>query len=146
MLAKQTSDLLVERRDTSPGIDEEKTDIRALETSHRQSGQAIGQHFLGAGLEARGVKDIELEIEKPSRTLEPIARNPRRVVDDRAPAAGQSIEQGGFADIRSANDSDATGHVIRAEAQLPVGEQIAVIGEEIKRAVSNHWRQGDRSG
>ena len=61
-------------------------------------------------LEAGGVDDVEIEIVEPGRMHAPVARDARRVVDQRQLAAGEPVEKRRLADVGPADDGDLEAH------------------------------------
>jgi hypothetical protein len=100
------ADLLVERRQSFAGVDQEQGDIGI---AHRRFG--LLAHPPGKGLRvlvfvAGGIDDAELEPEQVRVALAPIAGHARPVVDQRQLLADKPVEEGRFTDIWPADDCD----------------------------------------
>ena len=80
-------------------------DDRPGVTRDRREGEG---HLLGLDfLEPGGVHDAKLEPEQMPLALAAVAGDPRTIVDQRHALADQTIEQGRFSDIGSADDGDS---------------------------------------
>jgi hypothetical protein len=115
LAAQPAPDLLVERNHSGPRVDQEQRDVGL---AHRRTGlraHAAGQRIGVFILIARGIDDPEVEPEQVRLALAPVAGHAGAIVDQRQPPADQAIEQGGFADIRPADNGDGgqLGHGLR---------------------------------
>src|ERR1700747_19804 len=82
----------------------------------------VGERALGLGLHPPGkrardgllepgrVDDSETQIGDPSFTLAPVARDTGGIVDESNTPTDEPVEQGGFANIRAAENRDAKTH------------------------------------
>ena len=106
LVAQPAGDFLVERGQPLAPVDHEQGDVglahRGLGLLAHPAGQRGGVDVLEAG----GVHDAEFEPEQLPLALAAVARHAGAIVDQRDALADQAIEQGGFADIGSADDGD----------------------------------------
>ena len=104
LAAQPARDFLVLRGQPGTRVDDEQGDVGL---AHRGGGlrahlaeQGIGILVLVAG----GVDHPEFEPEQIGLALAPVAGHARAIVDEREPFAHQPVEQGGFADVRPADN------------------------------------------
>ena len=91
-----------------------------------------------------GIDDFQRVALEGNGLLDGVARGAGVGGDDGAVAAGQEIEQGGFADVRGAGDDDA-GAFAQNAAFLPGGQQgvdfVGNGGQAINKSIRNRLRQ-----
>ena len=110
-------DVVVERREPRGGVDDEDDDVGV-----------VGRDFgLGAGLpghvvaaqrvdvDACGIDQAEGAVTPLGERVQPVARHPRFVVDDRQPLADETIEQRALTDVRAPDDRDGCGTYLRGD-------------------------------
>ena len=95
---------------TLPRIDQEQ---RRIGITHGRLG--LGAHSAGQGmrllvLEPRGVDHAKVQSEQFRLTLPAIARHSRPIIDQRKALTDETVEQGRFADVGSADDCDGRDH------------------------------------
>ena len=102
--------MLVERGDAGSRVDDEEHDIGigdgTIGLPPHARGQAVVHHLLEPGR----VDDAEIEIGEPRLPFAPVARHPRRVVDQGEPLPDQPVEQRRLADIGPTDDGGGEGH------------------------------------
>jgi hypothetical protein len=107
--AQHAGELAVERGHALARVDHEEDEVGLL---GRRLGLAAHARLEAAAfriLEARGVEDPEAQRAELSPPLPPVARQARRVVDERKAPAGEPVEQRRLADIGPADDGDGEG-------------------------------------
>ena len=81
----------------------------------RQGLSRLGLHpprkgFAFGVFEACGIDHLERKIAEPALALAAVARHAGLIVDQRQPPPDQAVEQGRFADIRTADNGDGESH------------------------------------
>ena len=102
-------DLLVARRHTCPGVDDEQDEVGLLDGSARLRRDVPPE---GAGVrlvDAPRVDQAERDAVPVAQQLLAVARHARRLVHDGGPALGQSVDERRLADVREAHDRDGAG-------------------------------------
>jgi hypothetical protein len=102
--------MLIERRDAGAGIDHEQDNIGLGDCGIGLGAHTAGQGLVCGILQPGGIDDIDAQIADPRLTLAAVAGNAGPVVDQRQPAADQTVEQRRFADIGPADYGDGDGH------------------------------------
>ena len=104
--AEPAPDLLVERRQALARVDQEQCRIgvadRGLGLLPHPARQRVGVLVLEPGR----INHPEVEPEQARLTFAPVARHPGPVVDQREALTDETVEQGRFADVGSADDRD----------------------------------------
>ncbi len=108
--AQHLGEALVERRHPGPRVDHEEDHVSVADGDLGLLPHPILERAVGAVLVAGGIKDAEAQISDPTLGLATVARYARRIVDERNLPADEAVEQRGFADIGSADDSDDRTH------------------------------------
>jgi hypothetical protein len=136
------ADLFIERRQACAGVDDEQGHRRPFER-----GFGLGTHAprKGRGIivfPSGGIDDGESQPQQFRIAKATIARHSRLVIDQREFLAHQPVEQGGLADIGSADD-DNVGNVVE-DMRLPcrfVGRKASARVRTLRpRTVSHRFR------
>ncbi len=108
--AQPIGEMAVDRRDADARVDDKQSDVGLLQRARRLLLHARAE-AAGLGLvEPGGIDDAEAQIAQRGLALAPVARHPRRVVDQRQAVAHQAIEQRRFAGVGPADDGDGQCH------------------------------------
>src|SRR5688572_7534638 len=117
-------ELLLDRDDAVLRVDDEEDEVRLVDgdvglAAHGvlETGDAADRvprarpRYL---IEPTRVDERELPAAPLDGAVQPVARRPGQILDDRQPLADESVEKGGLADVGAADDSDdRAGHVRR---------------------------------
>src|SRR5439155_5360576 len=118
--AKAIPDVVLARKDAGLGVDAEHDDVGLFD---RRLGLATDARLdlAGAVVEATGVDQRELTTAPLDRRVDAIPRRAGLVLDDRHALADEAIEEGGLADIGTAdhgNETTAHPHTLRRSQEL----------------------------
>ena len=109
--AQVPGDVVVLRRQAGTDVDHEDHRISLGHGLARLLGHFLDDAAVAGGLEAARVDDDELAVPDATVTVVAVTGQPGKVSDDGVAALRHPVEQGRFADIRSANDGDDWFHL-----------------------------------
>ena len=69
-------------------------------------GECFAVRSIGIGIDARGIDDAKRTAAPFAQRVEAIARHAGRIFDDRQALADQTVEEGTFSDVRTADDGN----------------------------------------
>ena len=102
---QQLRDVAVDGREALSHVEQQDDDVRLVD---RDPGLRLdrrpGRILCGVKVKARGIHGGELAAPPLGDAIEPVASQARLRVDDRLLPADQTVEEGRFADVRTAHD------------------------------------------
>ena len=123
---EDAGDLLVERGQARAAVHDEDDEVGFRDGRQHLVAHGRDQIGLGAGVEAARVHYRRLPALEDGGAVEPVARDPRHVVDEGATAPDEAVEERGFAHVGPAHESDdRTDHGVagRSAAEQGGGER-----------------------
>ena len=108
--AHQIGESAIGRRGAIARIDQKQHDIGLRQSRTRLRLHPPRQGFALGVFEACGIDHLERKIAEPALAFAAVARHAGLVVDQRQPPPDQAVEQGRFADIRTADNGDGESH------------------------------------
>ena len=107
--AQDLRDLLVAGRHAGPRVGDEHDEIRLLDRLAGLGGDRADDRRGVGDVDAAGVDQDEARAGPLADELLPVARHPRRLVDDGGAALRQPVHERRLADVREADDGDGAG-------------------------------------
>jgi hypothetical protein len=105
--AQLLREVVIDRREARPSIDDEQQRVGLADRLERLAVDAGADHLaLRLGIEAAGVDDAKVGAEVLGFAVAAIAREARRVVNERGAPADEAVEQGRLADVGPADNGD----------------------------------------
>ncbi len=108
--AQHLSKALIQRGHAGARIVHEQDDVGFANGKFGLLAHAIFEGAIGAVLVASGIEDLKAQIGNPAFRFAAVARDARRVIHQRDALTDEAVEQGRFADIGAADNSDSHGH------------------------------------
>ena len=108
--AHQIGESAIGRRRAIARIDQKEHDIGLRQGRSRLRLHPPRKGFALGVFEACGIDHLERKIAEPALAFAAVARHAGLIVDQRQPPPDQAVEQGRFADIRTADNGDGESH------------------------------------
>ena len=108
--AHQFGEVLVQRRETVLPVDDEEEHVGRGEGDIDFGVNLFGEARVHFCPNAAGVDDLERVVAQFALRRDAITGDPGHVVDDGNLPPRETVKEGGFADIRTADDGDCAGH------------------------------------
>ena len=105
---------LIDGGDAVLGIDDKEDEVGCLHCNVRLGGDSGAESIVKCGSDTTGINDGAGLLGNVARRGNAIARHPRLIVHDRDTAPCESVKQGGFTDVGSA-DNSYSWHVLNGE-------------------------------
>jgi hypothetical protein len=97
--------LRIERQESVLGIDDKKHDIRVRHGVIRRPVRGLGEVRVRRGPDAAGIDDAEGGVAQLANRFDPIAGHAGLVVHDGDAPPRETVEEGGFPDIRAPDEN-----------------------------------------